>query len=283
MFTHFKSYSIKIKGKLYPLDRPMVMGILNTTNDSFYDGGKYHTIDSALLRTENMLNEGANLVDIGGQSSRPGANMISTDEELARTVPVIEAIRKRFPEAVISIDTFRAEVARQCIEAGADIVNDISAGDEDENMLKVVADARVPYIAMHKQGTPKDMQTDPQYKDVVLDVVEYFRQKLQHYQSIGIDNVIVDPGFGFGKTLDHNYSLMRGLDVFHALERPLLVGVSRKSMVCKLLKVDSKNALNGSTVLHTFALIKGAHILRVHDVKEAVEAVKICSQLNDEL
>jgi dihydropteroate synthase len=262
------------------MDRPMVMGILNTTHDSFYDGGKYHTIDSALLRTENMLNEGADFIDIGGQSSRPGAVMITTDEELGRTVQVIEAIRKRFPEAIISIDTFRAEVARLSIAAGADIVNDISAGDDDENMLKVVADAQVPYIAMHKQGKPEDMQLDPQYKDVVKNVMEYFDLKLQHYNSIGITDVIVDPGFGFGKTLQHNYSLMNSLDEFHSLKRPVLVGISRKSMICKLLKVDPKNALNGSTVLHTFALLKGAHILRVHDVKEAVEAVKICSQLS---
>jgi dihydropteroate synthase len=279
MFTHFKSYSLKIKGQPYPIDRPKVMGILNTTHDSFFDGGKYHTTDSALYRVEVMLNEGADMIDIGGQSSRPGADMISEQAEIDRTVPVIAAIAKRFPDAVLSIDTFRAEVARQAVEVGVHIINDISAGEDDEKMLKTVSELQVPYIAMHKQGSTKTMQVDPQYTDVSHDILNYFTKKTELFKSMGIEDIILDPGFGFGKTLEHNYRLMHDLPLFHTFNRPILVGVSRKSMVCKLLKVNPENALNGSTVLHTVALLQGAHIIRVHDVKEAVEAVKIVGQL----
>ncbi len=278
MFTHFKSYSIKIRDRQLTIDRPLVMGILNTTSDSFFDGGKYPTIDSALARTEQMLKQGAGIIDVGGQSSRPGADMISASEETQRTVPIIAAIHQRFPEAIISIDTSRAEVAETAVQAGASIINDISAGEDDEKMLKTVSALKVPYIAMHKQGSPKTMQVDPQYDDVSLDIFRYLQKKTTLYQSLGIENVIIDPGFGFGKTLEHNYKLMNDLGLFHTLDRPILVGVSRKSMVCKLLKVDSKDALNGSTVLHTIALMKGAHILRVHDVKEAVETIRIVEQ-----
>ncbi len=279
MLTHFKSYSIKLNGRLYTIDQPKVMGILNTTHDSFFDGGKYHTIDSALSRVEVMLEEGADMIDVGGQSTRPGADMITLSEELQRTVPVIEAIHRRFPDLIISIDTFKADVARKAVEAGAGIINDVSAGDDDVEMLNTVAELQVPYIAMHKQGNPKTMQQDPQYKDVLLDILEYFSQKTELFRSMGIQNVIIDPGFGFGKTVEHNYRLMKNLKLFHSFERPVLVGVSRKSMICKLLKVDPKDALNGSTVLHTIALLQGAHIIRVHDVKEAREAVKIVQQL----
>ena len=278
MLSHFKSYSIKVNDKLFLLDRPRVMGILNTTNDSFYDGSKYHTIDSALYHVETMITEGADIIDIGGQSSRPGADMISPDEELKRTVPVVEAVKKRFPDTPVSIDTFRAVVARANIEAGAGIINDISAGEDDAEMLHTVARLRVPYIAMHKQGQPKTMQINPQYEDVTHTILDYFRDKIKLFQSHGLTDLIIDPGFGFGKTLAHNYSLMNELELFHELGCPLLIGVSRKSMVCKLLKVDPKDALNGSTVLHTVALLKGAHILRVHDVKEAVQAIRIVEQ-----
>ncbi len=278
MLSHFKSYSIKVNDKLFLLDRPRVMGILNTTNDSFYDGSKYHTIDSALYRVETMINEGADIIDIGGQSSRPGADMIGPDEELKRTVPVVEAVKKRFPDTPVSIDTFRAVVARANIEAGAGIINDISAGEDDAEMLHTVAKLCVPYIAMHKQGQPKTMQINPQYEDVTHTILDYFRDKIKLFQSHGLTDLIIDPGFGFGKTLTHNYTLMGELELFHELDYPLLIGVSRKSMVCKLLKVDPKDALNGSTVLHTVALLKGAHILRVHDVKEAVQAIRIVEQ-----
>lgn len=279
MFTHFKSCTLQIRGEAYLIDRPKVMGILNTTLNSFFDGGKYHTMDTALARVEMMLKEGADMIDVGGQSSRPGADMIHEDEELSRTIPVIAAISQRFPGILISIDTFRAGVAKQAIAAGAAIVNDISAGDDDVEMFETVAALGVPYIAMHKQGTPKTMQQDPQYADVTQEIMHYLKQKNELCQSMGIRDVIIDPGFGFGKTLEHNYRLMKDLNLFHELNCPLLVGVSRKSMVCKLLRLDPKDALNGSTVLHTVALLQGAHILRVHDVKEAVEAVKICGTL----
>lgn len=276
MLTDFKPYSLKIRGSLLQLDQPWVMGILNTTDDSFYDGGKYHTIENALHQAEKMLSEGANIIDIGGQSTRPGAVMTHLDEELRRTIPVVEAIIKRFPEAILSIDTFRAEVAKGAVEAGAGIVNDISAGDHDPEMMNIVAKLGVPYIAMHKQGDPATMQVDPQYSDVVQDILLYLKGKTDALRDKGIHDVIIDPGFGFGKNLEHNYKLMKHLQLFHTLNYPLLVGVSRKSMICKLLKVNPDKALNGSTALHTIALLKGAHILRVHDVKEAVEVVKIC-------
>lgn len=281
MFTHFKPRSIKIKGQQYSIDQPKVMGILNTTSDSFFDGGKYHTTDSALRHVETMLKEGADLIDVGGQSTRPGADMVGADEELRRTIPVISAIARQFPDALISIDTFRAVVALEAVQAGACIVNDISAGDDDADMIETVAKLQVPYIAMHKQGHAKTMQLDPQYGDVSSEVYTYLEERLARFREAGIRDVVLDPGFGFGKTLKHNYSLMRDLAQLHALNCPLLVGVSRKSMVCKLLKVDPRDALNGSTVLHTVALLQGAHILRVHDVRESVEAVKIVGKLNE--
>ena len=277
MFAEYKPYSLKIKNKPFAPDGPVVMGILNTTEDSFFDGGKYHTTDQALFRCEAMLNQGAAIIDIGGQSTRPGAEMQSTDEELRRTVPIIAAIAARFPEALISIDTFRASVARQAIEAGACMVNDVSAGEDDADMLQTVAGMQVPYIAMHKQGIPKTMQDNPQYRDVCSEVINYLDQRLALMNRMGINDVILDPGFGFGKTLEHNYSLLKHLNLFHTLNRPLLIGVSRKSMVCKLLKTNPEHALNGSTALHMLALMQGAHILRVHDVKEAVECVRIAS------
>ena len=277
MLTDFKPYSIKIKGGLYIIDQPWVMGILNTTDDSFYDGGKYHTIDNALHQAEKMLMEGAKIIDIGGQSTRPGAVMTSEEEELQRTIPVVEALAKQFPEAILSIDTFRAEVAQKAVEAGAGIVNDVSAGDNDPGMMDMVVRLGVPYIAMHKQGDPATMQVDPQYEDVTQDVLLYLKQKTDILRDKGINDVIIDPGFGFGKNLEHNYRLMKQLQLFHTLNCPLMVGVSRKSIICKLLKVNPDKALNGSTALHTIALLKGAHILRVHDVKEAMEVVKITS------
>ncbi len=279
MFAEYKPYSLKIKNIPYSITRPQVMGILNTTDDSFYDGGKYHTIDKALFRCEDMLHEGADIIDIGGQSTRPGADLITENEEIRRTAPVIDAIIKRFPDCIISIDTFRAAVANHAVRAGAAIINDVSAGDDDEDMVKTVSRLQVPYIAMHKKGLPKTMQDQPHYENVLQEVKSYLENKVKLYQNAGIEDIVLDPGFGFGKTLDDNYHLLKHLETFHTLNCPLLVGVSRKSMVWKLLSTEPSKALNGSTALHMLALAKGAHILRVHDVKEAVECVKIAEEM----
>jgi len=279
MFAEYKPYSLKIKNINYSITRPQVMGILNTTDDSFYDGGKYHTIDKALFRCEDMLHEGADIIDIGGQSTRPGADMITEDEEIRRTAPIIDAIIKRFPDCIISIDTFRAAVANHAVRAGAAIINDVSAGDNDEDMVKIVSRLQVPYIAMHKKGLPKTMQDQPHYNDVLQEVKLYLENKLIIYREAGIEEVVLDPGFGFGKTLDDNYHLLKHLEVFHTLNCPILVGVSRKSMVWKLLATEPSKALNGSTALHMLALAKGTHILRVHDVKEAIDCVKIAEEM----
>jgi dihydropteroate synthase len=279
MFAEYKPYSLKIKNINYSISRPQVMGILNTTDDSFYDGGKYHTIDKALFRCEDMLHEGADIIDIGGQSTRPGAEPITENEEIRRTAPVIDAIIKRFPEIILSIDTFRAAVANHAVRAGAAIINDVSAGDDDEDMVKTVSRLQVPYIAMHKKGLPKTMQDQPHYDNVLKEVKSYLENKVKLYQQAGIEDIVLDPGFGFGKTLDDNYHLLKHLETFHSLNCPLLVGVSRKSMVWKLLSSEPSKALNGSTALHMLALAKGAHILRVHDVKEAVDCVKIAEEM----
>ena len=279
MFAEYKPYSLKIKNINYSITRPQVMGILNTTDDSFYDGGKYHTIDKALFRCEDILHEGADIIDIGGQSTRPGADSITENEEIRRTAPVIDAIIKRFPDCIISIDTFRSAVANHAVRAGAAIVNDVSAGDDDEEMIRMVSRLQVPYIAMHKKGLPKTMQDQPHYEDVLHEVKLCLENKLRLYRDAGIEDIVLDPGFGFGKTLDNNYHLLKHLDVFHTLNCPILVGVSRKSMVWKLLATEPSKALNGSTALHMLALAKGAHFLRVHDVKEAVDCVKIAEEM----
>ena len=279
MFAEYKPYSLKIKNINYSISRPQVMGILNTTDDSFYDGGKYHTIDKALFRCEDMLHEGADIIDIGGQSTRPGAELITENEEIRRTAPVIDAIIKRFPEIILSIDTFRAAVANHAVRAGAAIINDVSAGDDDDEMVKTVSRLQVPYIAMHKKGLPKTMQDQPHYDNVLQEVKSYLENKVKLYHQAGIEDIVLDPGFGFGKTLDDNYHLLKHLETFHSLNCPLLVGVSRKSMVWKLLSTEPSKALNGSTALHMLALAKGAHILRVHDVKEAIDCVKIAEEM----
>jgi dihydropteroate synthase len=279
MLTDFKPYSLFSGIKSIEIQHPWVMGILNTTEDSFFDGGKYHTIQAALKRCELMISEGVDIIDIGGQSTQPGAIIKSIDEEIQATVPIVEAVRKTFPEVLLSIDTFRAEVAKQCIDKGAHMVNDISSGDDDPHMLSTVAQLNVPYIAMHKKGTPENMQQNARYEDVCLEVNDYFEKKIRIFQEIGIREVILDPGFGFGKTIDHNYQLLNQLDDFHQHQLPLLIGISRKSMVWKTLNISPEEALNGSTALHTLALLKGAHILRVHDVKEAKECIKIIERL----
>ncbi|MCB0521734.1 MAG: dihydropteroate synthase [Lewinellaceae bacterium] len=270
--------TINCKGRLISLEKPLVMGILNVTPDSFFDGGRHATIGQALKHTEKMLEEGAMFIDVGGMSSRPGAPLLDVDVEMGRVVPVVEALGQNFPDAIISIDTFRSKVAIAAVEAGAHIVNDISAGRQDEFLFETVANLGVPYILMHMQGTPATMQASPQYGDVVADVLDFFIQQVGELKQLGVKDILLDPGFGFGKTVGHNYQLLNNLHVFNMLELPVLAGISRKSMICKVLGVKPENALNGTTALHVIALQQGAKILRVHDVKEAVETIQLWQQ-----
>ena len=269
---------INCKGELICFDTPKVMGILNITPDSFYAQSRT-TPAEVLRKAEQMLEEGATFVDIGGYSSRPNAQEVSPQEELQRVVPVVEALVKHFPDIRISVDTFRAEVARESLEAGACIINDISAGQIDPAIWEVVAHYQVPYIAMHMRGTPQTKQTYTEYDKLTKDILNYFSRIKDKARQLRINDLIVDPGFGFSKTLAQNYELMQQLALFKALECPILVGISRKSMIYKLLDTTPETALNGTTVLNTFALLHGADILRVHDVKEAVECVKIVGEL----
>ena len=260
--------------------KPTVMGILNTTPDSFYDGGRYSGVNEALARAERMLEEGAGIIDVGGASSRPGADTVSEQAETMRVVPVVEAIHRRFPEVLISVDTWRASMAAAAVEAGARMVNDISAGAFDPALYPTLAElnrqASIYYVLMHMQGTPATMQLNPQYDDVVTEVLDFFLIKLHELRQLGLHDVVLDPGFGFGKTVEHNFTLLRQLFDFHiATGRPVLAGISRKSMICKVLGVKPEHALNGTTALHMVALQHGARILRAHDVKEAVETVKL--------
>ena len=271
--------SIHIKGTVFSLETPRVMGILNVTPDSFSDGGKYRSVDAALLQAKKMIAEGVDIIDVGGYSSRPGAAEVSIHEELDRVIPVLERLSIEL-DVVLSIDTFRAVVAKQAIEAGAHIVNDISAGDDDVTMIPTVAELGVPYIAMHKKGLPQSMQDNPQYGDVVAEVYDYLKQKKKQCVDAGIHDVILDLGHGFGKTLEHNYELLRRLTEFQEIGAPILTGVSRKSMVFRALGVNASEALNGTTFLHAYALQGGSSILRVHDVKEAVECVKLWKRVN---
>ena len=269
--------SIRIGGRLLDLSTPRVMGIVNATPDSFYGGSRQQTVDAALHTVEHMVADGADMVDIGGQSTRPGAERISADEEIQRVVPLIAAIHRRFPELVVSIDTFYGAVAREAVAAGAAIVNDISAWSIDPELFSAVAEMRVPYILMHMQGTPETMQLNPTYTDVVNEVYAFFSHKLAQLRLAGVADVILDPGFGFGKTLTHNYELLARLAEFEPLGCTVLAGISRKGMIYKLLETTSEAALNGTTVANTIALMNGARILRVHDVKAAAEAVKLFS------
>ncbi|CAI8157707.1 MAG: Dihydropteroate synthase [Bacteroidota bacterium] len=272
--------NINCNGKIIDLRTPKIMGILNVTPNSFYDGGQHNSIDAALAQTEKMISEGATFIDVGGASSKPGVVEISTDEELKRVLPVIEKINQTFPESLISIDTYRSEVAQQAVAAGATLVNDISAGNLDNTMLKTVGKLGVPYIAMHMQGTPQTMQKNPSYEDVLVAIRFFFSEKINDAHAAGINDVIIDPGFGFGKMLAHNFTLLKYLRSLHIPGVPLLVGISRKSMINKTLGIDAAHALNGTTVLNTIALQQGAHILRVHDVKEAQEAVRLIEALD---
>ncbi len=254
---------------------PLIMGILNVTPDSFFDGGQYTEEAQWLTHTQQMIYEGADIIDVGAYSTRPGATEITEKEELERLIKVLESLRKNFPTILISADTFRANVAQKAVETGANIINDISGGTMDETMFSTVARLQVPYVLMHIQGTPQTMQHAPQYDNVTESVYDFFQQKLQQLKELGITKVILDPGFGFGKTLEHNYQLLKQLEKFQTLKCPLLAGFSRKSMVNKLLNIKPKDALNGTTVLNTIALEKGARVIRVHDVKEARETVTV--------
>jgi dihydropteroate synthase len=271
--------SLNIKGKLIDLSTPKVMGILNITPDSFYSNSRTKSIDEAINKTAQFLNEGATFIDIGGYSSRPGAKDISTTEEVDRLVPVVESLVKAFPEAIISIDTFRAKVAEETVLAGAHIINDIASGDMDELMFETVAKLQVPYMIMHMQGTPQNMQQNPVYNNVLLEVIDYLAKKIEVLKTLHIHDIIIDPGFGFGKTIEHNYELLNQMEAFKIFKLPILVGFSRKGMIYKTLGTSAAEALNGTTVLNTIALQKGAGILRVHDVKEAVECVRLVERL----
>ncbi len=272
-----KTYSLNITGRLWQVEKPLVMGILNITPDSFYAGSRWSDELQTLSRAEKMLTEGADILDIGGQSTRPGAERISAQDEINRVVPAIKTVLERFPDAVISIDTFYSEVAKQAVDNGAAIVNDISAGSLDERMFSTVAKLNVPYILMHMQGEPQTMHLNPQYNNVVSDVVKFFSEKINQLRLLGVNDLILDPGFGFGKTQEHNIELMQHLDALSIFDIPLLVGISRKKMVQRMVETDATGALNGTTALNTIALMKGAQLLRVHDVKEAVEAVKVAN------
>ncbi len=272
--------SINCRGKLLKFDETKIMGILNFTPDSFSDGGQFNTISKALSRIEHMFTEEADIVDIGAISSKPGSRLLNIDEEKQRLKPLLSEINKIFPNQIFSLDTFRSEIAKWAIEKyNISIINDISAGELDTNMFKTMGTLQVPYIMMHMQGTPQNMQKNPSYKNVTLDLIQYFANKINKLKTYSVHDIIIDPGFGFGKTLEHNYQLIKELDNFKILNHLLLVGISRKSMIQKILKTDAQKSLNGTTVLNTLAIEKGANIIRVHDVKEAKELVKIYNQI----
>lgn len=271
--------TINCLGQLIDLSTPKVMGILNITPNSFYDGGKYTTAKEILEQVEKMLSNGADFIDIGGYSSKPNAELVSEKDEISRLLPVINSILKHFPKASLSIDTFRSEVAGICIENGVAIINDISAGSLDDRMFKTVAHYQVPYIMMHMKGTPKTMQTMTQYDNIVKEMLFYFSEKIALAKSFGINDLIVDPGFGFAKTLEQNYEVLQKMELFQMTELPILVGVSRKSMIYKPLESNAEMALNGTSIINTIALTKGAKILRVHDVKEASECVLLYNKM----
>ncbi|MFB9055337.1 dihydropteroate synthase [Mariniflexile ostreae] len=272
--------TINCKGQLIDLSSPKVMGILNITPDSFYDGGAYKSEKEILNHVERILNDGATFIDVGAYSSKPNADDVSEHEELHRILPIVELILKHFPDVLLSIDTFRSAVAQNCIEAGACMINDISAGQLDDNMLQTIAQLHVPYIMMHMRGTPQNMQQHTDYDNLVKTMIYYFSERIAAATKLGIVDLIIDPGFGFAKTLEQNYNLLNTLELLKIIERPLLIGVSRKSMIYKLLETTANQALNGTTVLNTVALQKGASILRVHDVKEAMECIKLINALN---
>lgn len=272
--------TINCKGKLIDLSTPKVMGVLNLTPDSFYDGGKYKNKKSILLHVEKMLNEGATFIDVGAYSSRPGAIHISEDEEKKRIVNIVVSIIEKFPESILSIDTFRSNIALECLQAGATIINDITASEYDENILKVASKFKAPYIMMHMRGMPSNMLNKIDYNNLLKEMIFYFSKKIQLAKKYQLNDIIIDPGFGFSKNIDQNYELLKNLNLFKNIGLPILVGLSRKSMIYKLLKTTPSEALNGTSVLNTIALNNGASILRVHDIKEAVECIKIMNEIN---
>ena len=273
-------FTLNCKGRLLVIDQPIVMGIINITPDSFYSDSRKTNLDEILFQAEKMIRDGAAILDIGGQSTRPGSEQLTAQQELDRVLPAVEAIHSRFGDTYISIDTYHSLVAEAAIQAGGDIVNDISSGNMDAAMIATVAQLKVPYICMHMQGTPQTMQQKPAYKNVTLDVLDFFIQKQEECRLAGIYDVIIDPGFGFGKTIEHNFELLKNLKAFSILNKPLLAGLSRKGTIYKTLGIKAEDALNGTTALNTIALMNGAKILRVHDVKEAVEVVKLFCELS---
>jgi len=272
--------SINLNGRLLDLSQPVVMGIINVTPDSFFDGGKYKTEKKVVKRAEEILEQGGAVIDIGAVSTKPGSEGISTKDEIERLLPAVKAVKKEFPNAFISIDTYRSWVALKIIEeCGPCMVNDVSGGNFDDHMFDTIGKLGVPYVLMHMQGTPLKMQQNPEYGDIIRDISMFFTEQVKKLTKAGVKDVIIDPGFGFGKNLDHNYELLNRLDSFKVFQLPLLVGISRKSMICKLLNIKPDDALNGTSVVNTLALMGGADILRVHDVSEAVEAVRILNMV----
>jgi len=269
--------SINISGKLLSLDKPLVMGILNVTEDSFFDGGKYTEEAKIVARAEQIIREGGDIIDIGAVSTRPGAQDLPEQEEIARIQRAVSAVRAALPNAAISVDTWRASVARATVPCGADIINDVSGGTFDPEMIPTMGQLQVPYILMHTPEKPDTMQQHTDYEDILAEMIQFFGQQIEKLHEAHVHDIILDPGFGFGKTLEQNYFVLQNMDAFKVFDLPILVGISRKSMIYKLLETTPDHALNGTTVVNTLALMKGAHILRVHDVKEAVEAVKICA------
>ena len=268
-------FTLNCKGRILAIDKPIVMGIINITPDSFFEGSRHTEIDSILKQAEQMLADDATILDIGGQSTRPGSIKIPADEEMKRVLEPIKKIAETFPEAFISVDTYYSSVAKEAVEAGACIVNDISAGSIDGDMIKTVSSLKVPYVLMHMQGTPQTMQQDPHYENATKEILDFFISRKKELNDAGIKDVLIDPGFGFGKTIEHNFELLNNLSVFKMLDAPLLLGISRKSMISKTLQVKTADTLNGTTVLNTIGLMNGASILRVHDVKQAKETIEI--------
>ena len=272
---------LNIKGSLIDLSSPKIMGILNVTPDSFYDGGVYSNENEILKQAEKMILDGVDIIDIGGYSSKPGAKKITIKEEEKRVLPIIKLIYKTFKKTIISVDTFRSEIAEKSINAGASIINDISGGDFDNNIYKIAERYKAPYIMMHMKGDPSNMQINPTYQNINYEIIKNLSKKIDFAQKKGVCDIIIDPGFGFGKTIEHNYQILNNLKLYKVLHKPILIGVSRKSMIYKLLKTDPSKALNGTTALNTIALINGANILRVHDVKQANEVIKLCGFLKE--
>lgn len=274
--------TLNLKGKVVDLSSPCVMGILNLTSDSFYSNNRFGSVEQALVRAETIVNEGGRFIDIGAYSSRPGANDVSEEEETDKIIPVVEAICNVFPDALLSIDTFRAKVAQAAVEAGAHMINDISAGNMDDAMFQTVADLNVPYIMMHMKGTPKTMQQNTNYQNLMLEMTGYFSDKISRLKTLGVKDIILDPGFGFAKTLEQNYEVLKHMETLEMFGLPVLAGLSRKSMIYKFLGGGPEQALNGTTTLNTIALLKGANILRVHDVKAATECIALVGKMHEQ-